>query len=103
MNSIYAEVLGTLVRKGVVNNKLDIENILKLINSGVDDTLESKFQTEIIEKYSVKCLAIKCDVSKVDEFIDDWGLLLDCESKPGIYCITVDRKIVYIGKTILEI
>ena len=52
MNSIYAEVLGTLVRKGVVNNKLDIENILKLINSGVDDTLESKFQTEIIEKYS---------------------------------------------------
>ena len=62
-----------------------------------------KLKDEIIEKYSVKCLAIKCDVSKVDEFIDDWGLLLDCESKPGIYCITVDRKIVYIGKTILEI
>lgn len=52
MNSIYAEVLGALIRRGVVNNKLDIENILKLINKGVDDILESKFQTEIIEKYS---------------------------------------------------
>lgn len=35
----------------------------------------------------------------LDEFIDDWGLLLYCEQKPGIYCITVDRKIVYVGKS----
>ena len=35
----------------------------------------------------------------LDDFIDDWGLLLDCEPKPGIYCITVDMKIVYVGKS----
>lgn len=35
----------------------------------------------------------------LDEFIDDWGLLLDCEQRAGIYCITVDMKIVYVGKS----
>jgi hypothetical protein len=35
----------------------------------------------------------------LDEFINDWGLLLDCESRAGIYCITVDMKIVYVGKS----
>lgn len=35
----------------------------------------------------------------LDEFIDDWGLLLDCEPRAGIYCITVDMKIVYVGKS----
>lgn len=52
MNEIYAEVLGLLIRKGAVDNKLDSNKILALVDAGVKDTLESKFQTEIIDKYS---------------------------------------------------
>ena len=35
----------------------------------------------------------------LDEFIDDCGLLEHCEQRAGIYCIAVDMKIVYIGKS----
>ena len=55
MNKIYAEVLSTLIRYGVVDNKenkLTTHEILNLVNSGVKDVLTSKFQTEIREKYS---------------------------------------------------
>lgn len=55
MNKIYAEVLSTLIRYGVVDNKenkLTTDEILNLVNSGVKDVLTSKFQTEIREKYS---------------------------------------------------
>ena len=52
MNKIYAEVLGLLIRNGAVDNKLKAEAILKLVNAGIKDALESKFQTEILDKYS---------------------------------------------------
>ena len=52
MNSIYSEVLGLLIRNGAVDNKLHANEILSLVNSGVKDALESKFQTEILDKYS---------------------------------------------------
>ena len=52
MNKIYAEVLGLLIRNGAVDNKLKAEAVLKLVNAGVKDALESKFQTEILDKYS---------------------------------------------------
>lgn len=35
----------------------------------------------------------------LDDFIDEHSLLLYCKQKPGIYCIAVDMKIVYIGKS----
>lgn len=52
MNKIYAEVLGLLIRNGAVDNKLKTEAVLKLVDAGVKDALESKFQTEILDKYS---------------------------------------------------
>lgn len=52
MNEIYAEVLGLLIRNGAVDIKLAAKDILYLVNSGVKDVLNSKFQTEILDKYS---------------------------------------------------
>lgn len=52
MNTIYAEVLSILIRNGSVDNKLSASDVLKLVRSGVEDVLESKFQTEILDNYS---------------------------------------------------
>lgn len=52
MNAIYTEVIKLLIRKGVIDNRLDISKINNLVNSGIKDALESKFQTEILDKYS---------------------------------------------------
>lgn len=52
MNSIYSDVLSLLIKTGVVENKPSASGILNLINSGIKDVLDSKFQTEIIDKYA---------------------------------------------------
>ena len=53
MHSIFIDVLGLLYRTKVVDgNKVNIDVIEGIINDGVLDTLESKFQTEILKFYS---------------------------------------------------
>ena len=52
MNTIYSDVLAILIRNGAVDSKLRAGDILALVNNGIQDALESKFQTEILDKYS---------------------------------------------------
>lgn len=52
MNGIYAEVLGILINRGVVDGKkINIDEVLKLVNSGIDDCLKTQFQ-KVIAKYA---------------------------------------------------
>lgn len=51
MNEIYAEVLKFLIRENAVDN-VDADSVLKLVNDGVKDTLESKFQKQVVDVYS---------------------------------------------------
>ena len=52
MNNVYKEVLGLLVKKGVIDRQVAIDKVLDLVNEGIADALDSKFQTEIIDVYS---------------------------------------------------
>lgn len=52
MNEIYLVVLSLLTRKGAIENPLDINKIREKINADIMDTLNSKFQTEILDKYT---------------------------------------------------
>lgn len=52
MNNIYKEVLGLLIKKGAIGSQIDTEKILELVNTEIEDVLDSKLQTEIIDVYS---------------------------------------------------
>lgn len=52
MNSIYKDVLDLLIREGVVTNEMiNSDEIVKIVNAGIKDVLDSKFQTEIRDVY----------------------------------------------------
>ncbi len=52
MNAVYKQVLGLLIRKGVVDRQVSADAVLKLVNDGIADALDTKLQTEIIDVYS---------------------------------------------------
>lgn len=53
MNSIYKEVLDTLIQQSVIE-QVDSAKMKAVVDSVVDDALASKFQTEILDKYMLQ-------------------------------------------------
>ncbi len=52
MNEVYNKVLGLLIKKGAVDRQVSTDAVSEIVNNGIADALEAKFQTEIIDVYS---------------------------------------------------
>lgn len=53
MNNVYKDVLSLLLKHKVVDRTVvDIDSVLNIVNDVIDDALETKFQTQIIDVYA---------------------------------------------------
>lgn len=53
MNQIYKDVLDTLIRQSVIE-QVDSAKMQKVVDTVVDDALDSRFQTEVLDKYMLQ-------------------------------------------------
>lgn len=51
-NNLYAKLLRILIGKGELDNKVDTDLIIKTISTGIQDSLDKNFKTQVIQKMS---------------------------------------------------